>query len=58
MLCLLLLNAADVKKKEAKEKQMHLEEKIADCPEYKFKSKIENIFVNKKILEEYSVKIY
>ena len=31
---------------------------ITECPEYKVKSKIGNIFVNEKILEEYSVKIY
>ena len=31
---------------------------IAQCPEYEVKSKIGNIFVNEKILEEYSVKIY
>ena len=31
---------------------------IAEFPEYEVKSKIENIFVNRKILEEYSVKIY
>ena len=31
---------------------------IAECPEYKVKLKIGNIFVNEKILEEYSVKIY
>ena len=31
---------------------------ISECPEYKVKSKIGNIFVNEKILEEYSVKIY
>ena len=31
---------------------------IAECPEHKVKSKIGNIFLNKKILEEYSVKIY
>ena len=30
---------------------------IAECPEYKVKSKTGNIFVNEKILEEYSVKI-
>ena len=28
------------------------------CPEHEVKSKKGNIFVNKKILEEYSVKIY
>ena len=31
---------------------------IAECPEYEAKSKIGNMFVNEKILEEYSVKIY
>ena len=31
---------------------------ITECPEYEVKSKIGNIFVNEKILEEYSVKIY
>ena len=31
---------------------------IAECPEYQVKSKIANIFVNEKLLEEYSVKIY
>ena len=31
---------------------------IAECREYEVKSKIGNIFVNDKILEEYSVKIY
>ena len=31
---------------------------ITECPEYEVKSRIGNIFVNEKILEEYSVKIY
>ena len=31
---------------------------ISECPEYEVKSKIGNIFVNEKIIEEYSVKIY
>ena len=31
---------------------------IAEYPEYEVKSKIGNIFVNEKILEKYSVKIY
>ena len=31
---------------------------ITECPEYEVKSKIGNIFVNEKILKEYSVKIY
>ena len=31
---------------------------ITECPEYKVKSKIGNIFVKEKILKEYSVKIY
>ena len=31
---------------------------ITECPECKVKLKVGNIFVNGKILEEYSVKIY
>ena len=31
---------------------------IPECHEHKVKSKIGNIFVNEKILKEYSVKIY
>ena len=31
---------------------------LAECPECKVKLKIGNIFVDEKILEEYSVKIY
>ena len=31
---------------------------ITWCPEHEVKSKIGTIFVNEKILEEYSVKIY
>ena len=31
---------------------------ISECPESEVKSKIGNIFVNEKKLEEYSVKIY
>ena len=31
---------------------------ISECPEYEVKSKLGNIFVNEKILGEYSVKIY
>ena len=31
---------------------------ISVCPEHEVKSKIGTIFVNEKILEEYSVKIY
>ena len=34
------------------------ESEIPECPEHEVKSEIGNIFVNKKILEEYSVKIY
>ena len=34
------------------------ESQISGCPEFEVKSKIGNIFVNEKILEEYSVKIY
>ena len=39
-------------------KLMIPDSEIAECPEYEVKSKIGNIFVNDKILEEYSVKIY
>ena len=34
------------------------ESEIPECPEHELKSKIGNIFVNEKILKEYSVKIY
>ena len=34
------------------------ESEISECPEFEVKSKIRNIFVNEKIPEEYSVKIY
>ena len=61
----LLLNVAEVKEKKderkingVRKKLMIPESKIPECPEYKVKSKIGNIFVNKKVLEEYSVKIY
>ena len=61
---------ADIKRcrgirKEAKEKYMDSEKKlmipeseISECPEFEVKSKIGNIFVNQKILEEYSVTVY
>ena len=46
-----------------KEKQINLEKnspgsEISECLEHEVKSKIGNIFVNQKILEEYSGKIY
>ena len=34
------------------------ESEIPECPEHEVKSKIGNIFMNEKVLEEYSVKIY
>ena len=34
------------------------ESEIPECPEHEVKSKIGNIFVNEKILEECSVQIY
>ena len=37
---------------------MTQDSEISECPEREVKSKIGNIFVNEKILEEYSVKIY
>ena len=39
-------------------KLMIPDSQIVECPEYEVKSKIGNIFLNEKILEEYSVKIY
>ena len=39
-------------------KIMILDSEIRKCPEFEVKSKIGIIFVNEKILEEYSVKIY
>ena len=41
-----------------RKKLMIRQSKNSDCPEHKVKSKIGNIFVNEKMLEEYSVKIY
>ena len=41
-----------------RKKLMIPEYEIAECPEFEVKSKIGNIYVNKKILEEYSVRIY
>ena len=31
---------------------------IPECPEFEVKSKIGKLFMNEKVLEEYSVKIY
>ena len=39
-------------------KLMIPDSEITECSEYEVKSKIENIFVNEKILEVYFVKIY
>ena len=40
-----------------RKKMMLPESEIPECPEHEVKSKIWNIFVSAKILEEYSVKI-
>ena len=37
---------------------MILDSEISKCPEHEIKSKTETIFVNEKILKEYSVRIY
>ena len=64
MFWLLLLNVGVVKKRGERKidgfrkKLMIPESEISECPELEVKSKIENIFVNEKILEEYSVKVY
>ena len=39
-------------------KLMIPDSEIGECPEYEVKWEIGNIFVNEKILEEYSAKIY
>ena len=46
------------KKKRRKKILIIPDSEISECPEHEVKSKIGNIFVNEKILEEYSVKIY
>ena len=37
---------------------MILESEISERPEQEVKSKIENLFINEKIVEQYSVKTY
>ena len=59
----LLLKVAEVKKKGEKidgfiKKLMIPESEIEECPKFEVKSKIGNKLVNKKILEECSVRIY
>ena len=60
----ILLNIAEVKKKGIKlidgfRKRLFIPDyETSESIEHKVKSKIRTIFVNKKILEEYSVKIY
>ena len=41
-----------------RKKLMIPESEISECPEFELNSKIGNIFVNEKILEEYSVRVY
>ena len=41
-----------------RKKLMIPDSEISECPEHEVKSKIENIFVNEKTLEEYSIKTY
>ena len=41
-----------------RKKLMIPESEISECPEHEVKSKIGNIFVNERMLEECSVKIY
>ena len=64
MLCLLLLNVPEMKKigerkiDGFRKKLMVPDFEITECPEHEVKSKIGNMFVNEKLLEEYSVRIY
>ena len=59
-----LLNGAEAKKRGERKidgfrkKLMMPESEISECPELEVKSKLGNLFVNEKILKEYSVKIY
>ena len=59
---LLLLKVLEAKKGIRKidglRKKKILESEIPESPEYEVKSKIGDMFVNEKILEEYSVKVY
>ena len=41
-----------------RKKLMIPDSEIPKCPEFEVKSKIEKLFMNEKIFEEYSVKIY
>ena len=45
------------KQNEFRKKLVIPESEISECPEIEVKSKIGNIFVNEKILEEYSAKV-
>ena len=55
----LLLNVAEVKRKRRKKnRQIQKKMIIPECAEHEVKSKIGNIFINKKMLEEYSVKTF
>ena len=60
----ILLNTVEVKKRGIKaidgfRKKLKIpDHEISKCPEHEVKSKIGTIFLNEKILEEYSVKIY
>ena len=65
LLWLLLLNAVEAKKKGGVgaidrfiKKLISPDSEIPECPEFEVKSKIGKLFMNEKILEEYSVKIY
>ena len=62
---LLLLDVEEVKKKrgiraigEFRKKKMIPDSEIPKCAEFEVKSKIGKLFMNEKIVEEYSVRIY
>ena len=60
----ILSNTVEVKKRGIRaidgfrKKLMISDFEISKCPEHEVKSKLGTIFVNGKILEEYSIKIY
>ena len=62
---ILSLKVVEVKKKRGEtkidgftKKVMIPESEIPECPEFEVKSKMETLFMNEKVFEEFSVKIY
>ena len=64
LLWLLLLNAVETKTKGVRtidgfrKTVMIPDSEISECPEFEVKSKTEKWFMNEKIIEEYSIRVY